>query len=116
MLDELGEDHRSWLLVAAHNFLCQQQADRAMVLLELLELLDPHNTQCQKMLAYAHWLQDDSGRCAAAIERVLGQQPDDEDRAAMEFLRRSVGGHNAPTPPRGAILNPQQLIQRAGSA
>ena len=50
----------SWLLVAANNFLCQQRADRATVLLDFVGLLDPHNLQCRKMLAYAHWLQGDS--------------------------------------------------------
>ena len=82
----------SWLLVAAHNYLRQQRADRATILLDFLGLLDPHNLQCRKMLAYAHWLQGDWPRCAAVIESLLKQPLSDEDRAAMELMKLRLGG------------------------
>lgn len=91
MLEELGEDHVAWLLVAANNYLGQQRADRATVLLEFLGLLDPDNLQGRKMLAYAHWLEGDWPRCAAVIESVLEQPLDDEDRAAMELMKLRLG-------------------------
>ena len=91
MLEELGEDHVSWLLVAANNFLRQQRADRATILLDFLGLLDPHNLQGRKMLAYAHWLQGDRRRCAAVVESVLRQPLSDGDRAAMELMKRRLG-------------------------
>ncbi len=80
-----------WLLVAANNYLCQRRPDRATALLALADLLDPDNLQCQKMLAYAYWLQNDSARCAEMIERVLSQPLGDEDGAAMEIMRRRLG-------------------------
>ena len=92
LLDELGEDHKSWLLVAANNFLVQQRADHAVVLLELLELLDPEDAQCQKLLAYAHWLQGDGERLAGAAERLLRQPLSDAEREAVDFMRGHPGG------------------------
>ena len=91
MLEELGEDHVAWLLVAANNYLGQLRADRATVLLEFLGLLDPDNLQGRKMLAYAHWLEGDWPRCAAVIESVLEQPLGDEDRAAMEWMELRLG-------------------------
>ena len=87
MLEELGEDHVSWLLVAANNFLCQQRADRATILLDFLGLLDPDNLQRRKMLAHAYWLQGDWRKCAAVIESLLKQPLSDEDRAAVELMK-----------------------------
>ena len=87
MLEELGEEHVSWLLVVANNYLRQQRADRATILLDFLGLLDPHNLQCRKMLAYAHWLQGDRRRCAAVVESLLQQSLSDGDRAAMELMK-----------------------------
>ena len=91
MLEELGEDHVSWLLVAAHNYLRQKRVDRATILLDFLGLLDPHNLQCRKMLAYAHWLQGDRLRCAAVIESLLRRSLSDGDRAAMELMKLRLG-------------------------
>lgn len=81
----------SWLLVAANNFLRQQRADRATILLDFLGLLDPDNLQCRKMLAYAHWLQGDRQRCAAVVETLLRQSLSDGDRAAMELMKLRLG-------------------------
>ena len=81
----------SWLLVAANNFLRQQRADRATILLDFLGLLDPDNLQCRKMLAYAHWLQGDRRRCAAVVESLLQQSLSDGDRAAMELVKLRLG-------------------------
>lgn len=92
MLDELGADHKTWLLVAANNYLGQHRADRAIVLLELLDLLDPEDAQCQKLLAYAHWLQGDGQRFAGAVERVLRQPLSEAERAAIQFMVRQFGG------------------------
>ena len=93
----------SWLLVAANNYLRQQQPDRAAILLEFLGLLDPHNLQSQKMLAYAHWQQGDAQRCAAIVARLLRQPLSEEDRAAMEIMKQrivgAVRGQNAKKPP-----------------
>ena len=91
MLEELGEDHVSWLLVAANNFLRQQRADRATILLDFLGLLDPDNLQCRKMLAYANWQQGDRQRCAAVVESLLRQSLSDGDRAAMELMKLRLG-------------------------
>lgn len=87
----------AWLLVAANNYLGQQRADRATVLLELLGLLDPANLQARKMLAYAHWLEGDWPRCAEIIDSVLEQPLGDEDRAAMEWMKLRLGD-TAPDP------------------
>ena len=81
----------AWLLVAANNYLRQQRPDRATVLLEFLGLLDPDNLQGRKMLAYACWLKGDWPRCAALVESLSGQPLRDEDRAAMEFMKRRLG-------------------------
>lgn len=103
VLDELGEDHRTWLLVAANNYLGQQRADRAVVLLELLDLLDPQDSQCQKLLAYAYWLQGDGQRFARAAERVLRQPLSDAERAAVEFMSGSLAGNGSGVaPPAGS--------------
>ena len=103
VLDELGEDHRTWLLVAANNYLGQQQADRAVVLLELLDLLDPEDSQCQKLLAYAHWLQGDTQRFAGAAGRLLRQRLSDAERAAVEFMSGSLAGSGSgDAPPAGS--------------
>ena len=104
MLEALGEDHIAWLLVAANNYLRQQRADRATVLLDFLGLLDPDNLQGRKMLAYAHWLEGDRPRCAAVIEGLLAQPLGDEDRAAMELMKLRLGetapdAHAASQPP-----------------
>ena len=96
----------SWLLVAANNFLCQQRADRATILLDFLGLLDPHNLQCRKMLAYAHWLQGDRQRCAAVVESLLRQSLSDGDRAAMELMKLRLGDTVPDT--RAAIRPPRR--------
>ena len=99
MLDQLGEDHRAWLLVAANNYLGQQRPDRAIVLLELLALLDPEDGQCQKLLAHAHWLQGDGPGFAEAAERLVRQPLAEAERAAVEFMSRSIGnGRSAAGP------------------
>ena len=97
----------SWLLVAANNYLRQHRADRATILLEFLGLLDPHNLQGRKMLAYAHWLQGDRRRCAAVVENLLQQTLSDGDRAAMELMKLRFGdtgsdARAANRPPRRA--------------
>ena len=97
----------SWLLVAAHNYLRQKRVDRATILLDFLGLLDPHNLQCRKMLAYAHWLEGDRQRCAAVIESLLRQPLSDGDRAAMELMKLRLGdtvpdARAANRPPRRA--------------
>ena len=92
MLDGLDEDHRSWLLVAAHNFIHQQRPERAIVLLELLDAVDPENAQCQKMLAYAFWLADEPQRCAAVLERIGRLPLSANDQAAMAQLARRLDG------------------------
>ena len=101
----------SWLLVAANNFLRQQRADRATVLLDFLELLDPHNVQCRKMLAYAHWLQGDRRRCAAVIESLLQRSLSDRDRAAMELMKLRLGDTVPDT--RAASRPPSRPPRRA---
>ena len=95
VLDDLEPDHVDWLLVAANNYLCQRRPDRATALLELADLLDPDNLQCQKMLAYAYWLQNDPARCAETIERVLSQPLGEPDRVAMEIMRLRLGADGA---------------------
>ena len=97
----------SWLLVAANNYLRQHRADRATILLEFLGLLDPHNLQGRKMLAYAHWLQGDRQRCAAVVENLLQQTLSEGDRAAMELMKLRLGdtvsdARAANRPPRRA--------------
>ena len=104
MLDELGADHRAWLLVAANNYLGQRRADCAIILLELLDLLDPEDAQCQKLLAYAHWLQGDGQRFAGAVERVLRQPLAEAERDAMQFMKRQVGGAGAASIPASADM------------
>ncbi|MCY4563975.1 MAG: hypothetical protein OXE40_05760 [Gammaproteobacteria bacterium] len=107
MLDELGEDHKSWLLVAAHNYLGQRQAEKAIVLLELLELLEPHDPQCRKMLAYSYLLQGDRRRCATLVEEILAEPLGEADRAAMEMMSRRLGsdGAGAGALPSGLMSN-----------
>ena len=80
----------SWLLVAANNYLRQRRTDRATILLDFLGLLDPHNLQRQKMLAYAHWQQGDWPKCAAVVESLLKQPLNDEDRAAVELMKQRL--------------------------
>ena len=113
VLDELGDDHRTWLLVAANNYLGQQRADRAIVLLELLELLDPEDAQCQKLLAYAHWLQGDGQRFAGAAGRVLRQRPSDTERAALDIMTRYLPDNGAAIVPAGG---PEGVPPSAGRA
>ncbi|MDE0659726.1 MAG: hypothetical protein F4029_00425 [Gammaproteobacteria bacterium] len=89
-LDALGEDHASWLLVAAHNELLQRRGERAAALLDLLRMIEPGNVQCRKMLAYACWLDGDQDRAAALANDVLLEPLAAADRAAMEMLRRGA--------------------------
>ncbi|MYE14172.1 MAG: hypothetical protein F4X99_21430 [Gammaproteobacteria bacterium] len=100
-LNRLGKDHADWLLVAAHNDLRQQRAERATALLELLGVLDADNLQGQKMLAYAYWLQRDVSRCAALVDRILDRPLGDPDRAAMAILNRRLGRDGALPNPTG---------------
>ena len=88
--DALGEDHASWLLVAAHNELRQRRAERAAALLDLLSVIEPGNVQCRKMLAYACWLEGDGDRAAALANGVLREPLAAADRAAMELLCRGA--------------------------
>ena len=86
MFQDLGEDHVAWLLAAANTFLDQRKADRAIVLLELLGLVDPYNVQGQKLLAYALLIQEEKGRCRTALGRLAGCQLTKSDRAAVDAL------------------------------
>lgn len=101
VLDGLGEDHLSWLLVAAHNDLRQRRAERATALLELLDALDPDNLQCHKMLVYAYLLQGDLPRCAALADALLDRPLDAADRAAVELMRRRLEGNGGAAPAAG---------------
>lgn len=86
MFEDFGVDHASWLLAAAGTFLDQQKTDRAIVLLELLGLVDPHNVQGETMLAYALLRQDDQRRARAALARLHRRQLSGRERAAVELL------------------------------
>ena len=86
MFQDLGEDHVSWLLAAANTFLDQRKTDRAIVLLELLGLVDPYNVQAQKLLAYALLIQDEKSRCRSALGRLARCQLTKSDRAAVDAL------------------------------
>lgn len=86
VFQDLGEDHVSWLLAAANTFLDQRKTDRAIVLLELLGLVDPYNVQGQKLLAYALLIQDEKGRCRTALGRLARCQLSQRDRAAVDAL------------------------------
>ncbi len=115
VLDELGDDHRTWLLVAANNYLGQQRADRAVVLLELLELLDPDDAQCQKMLAYAHWLLDDRQCFARAVERALRAPLADAERAAIRFMSRTLDDNRSAAARRSGAPGARPAVESAGS-
>lgn len=91
VFQELGADHVSWLLAAANNYLRQRRADRAVILLELLGLLDPENAQGQVMLAYAHLLRDDLPRCREALHRVSRLPLTPRNRSAMELMSSRLG-------------------------
>ena len=92
MLNGLGMDHVAWLLVAANNFLRQQRADRAVVLLELLSLLDPQNAAGQRMLAYAYLLQDNRPRCRETLERIAKERLPSKDLDVFEAMSARLGG------------------------
>ena len=96
-LGSLGEDHVSWLLVAANNFLRQGRSDRGTTLLELAGLLAPESLQARKMLAWACWLEGDLERCVTIVEHLLAQDLSGDERAAMEVLQRRLSAG-----PRGA--------------
>ena len=84
----------SWLLAAANTFLQQQKTDRAIVLLEFLGLLDPHNVQGQKMLAYALLLRNDRQGCRAALTRLTRYRLNERDRFAVEMLSARLDGNS----------------------
>ena len=101
-LEKLGADHVSWLLVVANNYLRQNRADRAIVLLELLGLVDPQDIQGRKMLAYAYLLENDRTRCRAALERISGQPLTERDLVALQLMSVRLGEGGLETLPRTA--------------
>lgn len=109
MFDDLGKDHVSWLLATANTFLEQRKNDRAIVLLELLGLVDPHNVQGRKMLAYALLLQNDRQRCRATLERLAQCELSVRDRAAVDLLnaRLEKQARNRRPRPRSARSTPR---------
>ncbi len=86
LFKEFEVDHISWLLAAASTLLDQQKTDRAIVLLEFLVLIDPHNVQGQTMLAYALLRQDDQRRCGTTLARLNQHQLSARERAAVDAL------------------------------
>ena len=95
-------EHVSWLLAAANTFLQQRKTDRAIVLLEFLGLLDPHNVQGQKLLAYAFLLTNDRQGCRAALTRLTRYRLNERDRIIVEMLNARLGekSHGCRLPPR----------------
>lgn len=92
VLEGLGDDHVAWLMVAAHNELCQRRPDRAATLLELLDVVHPDNLQCRMLLAYAYWLGGDATRAGAVLDRIPRQETAAAQGAAIELLRAAAGG------------------------
>lgn len=93
MLEQLEGDHRDWLLIAAYNLLMQRKADRALTLLELLNLIDPDCRQCRTMLAYANLLLDDRQGCADAVSPLELERAElpPRGKAAIDALTRLAG-------------------------
>ncbi len=89
--DGLGDDHAAWLLVVAHNELCQRRPERAATLLELLEVLDPGNLPGRRLRAYAYWLAGDAAEARAVLERVPREEAGPA-HAAIERLRTATAG------------------------
>ncbi len=87
---ELTEDHASWLLVSAHNYLQQNLPDRAVTLLELLHAFDPGNFQCMKMLAYGYFLQGEAEKSATLIDEVQRLPLTEEERSGVLLLQSHV--------------------------
>ena len=102
MLEQLGGDHRDWLLIASYNLLLQRKADRAATLLELLGRIDPDCLQCQRMLAYANLLLDDRSRCLELLERLRASSEELDQMVAHTLTARAeVSGQQGdalPTP------------------
>ena len=93
LFQDLGDEHVSWLLAAANTFLDQRKADRAIVLLELLDLVDPCNVQGQKMLAYALLIQDEKERCRTTLGRLARCRLTKRDRNAVGVLTARLEEH-----------------------
>ena len=102
MLEDIGADHVSWLLAAANTFLDQQKSNRAIVLLELLGLVDPDNVQGQTMLAYAFLRQRDRRRCRAILGRLNRRELSEQERAVVQMLsvRLENNAQGSQPPPR----------------
>ena len=84
---ELTEDHISWLLVTAYNYLQQNLPARAMILLEFLRTFDSQNYQCLKMLAYAYFLQGESKKGSGLIKEVQQLPLTKEELSDMRLLQ-----------------------------
>lgn len=91
---ELGADHACWLVAVANNYLGQRRVNQAVVLLELLSLVDPANAQGQLLLAYAYLIGQDQPRLRATLRRLARLRLTARDRSALEALRARLDADN----------------------
>lgn len=78
----------NWLLSTAYSYLAQNMASQAIIILELLDALQPNNQQALRMLAYAYLL---AARYQQVIETIATleqlHQSNDEQSAYLCLLR-----------------------------
>lgn len=90
----MERDHIEWLLISAYNFLVQDMPERSITLLELVQLVDPDNVHCLKMLACANVQTGRADEAGPLIEAVMGQPISEGERTAMHLLELAVAGQS----------------------
>lgn len=78
-----------WLLSAAHSYLGQNMTSQAIILLELLNALQPENQQALRMLAYAYLLAARYQEVLEVVSVLAPMNPDDGEQTAFLNLLRS---------------------------
>jgi tetratricopeptide (TPR) repeat protein len=78
----------SWILNQAAYYLEYSHYDKAIALLQALELIDKSSLDTYKMLAYLHLKKEDFKEAINLANRYLINAKSSEDRKKMEWLKK----------------------------
>ena len=89
---QLSAAQMDWLLVSAHTLIEQHRQDEALTVLEFLQLFEPNNENCLKLLARAYCEAGRRKEAQACLQQVQALPLTEAELTAFDLLRSRIAG------------------------